>query len=146
MTRLRARPEQRDAIGGFGDGGILPGDASRMVDTGPLTANSDAVIGGEIAYILGPLSIVTEGAADIVSNVVTGAGPTRQVGTRSFWGGYTTVSYFLTGETRNYDKSFASSPATTSPRTRTSGPRRTRRTAAGRSAAVRGKWRPATRT
>jgi phosphate-selective porin OprO/OprP len=106
MIRYRARPELRDGIGGFGDGGSLPGDTTRMVDTGNVIAKSDSVVGTEAAWILGPLSIVGEWAFAFLNDATTGSGRTLQKGTRSFNGGYVTVSYFITGETRNYDKDF----------------------------------------
>jgi phosphate-selective porin OprO and OprP len=102
QVRLRARPEQRDGIGGFGDGVAFPGDTTRMVDTGTLAADSTGVFGTELAYVHGPFSAQAEWAMCYLNNVV--AGTSRS--TRSFNGGYVLVSYFLTGETRAYDKEF----------------------------------------
>jgi phosphate-selective porin OprO/OprP len=105
VIRYRARPELRDAFGGLGDG-VLPGDSTRMVDTGALSAQSDAVFGTELAYIAGPLSFQGEWAYAQISDAATGAGRTARKGSLGFNGGYVQLSYFLTGETRNYDKSF----------------------------------------
>jgi phosphate-selective porin OprO/OprP len=104
QVRLQARPELRDAFGGFGDNVNLPGNTVRLVDTGPLNANSTSVIGSELAYIRGPFSAQTEWAMTYVNNVSVGTGP--RTNTRSFNGGYMLVSYFLTGETRAYNKDF----------------------------------------
>jgi phosphate-selective porin len=59
FVRFRARPEMRDAIGDFGTA-PLPGDPTRMVDTGNFIANSTTVIGTEMLYILGPFSVQAE--------------------------------------------------------------------------------------
>jgi phosphate-selective porin OprO/OprP len=104
QVTLQARPELRDAFGGFGDNVNLPGDTTRMVNTGALNANSTAVIGSELAYVRGPFSAQAEWAAAYVNNVAVGNA--RPINTRSFNGGYVLVSYFLTGETRLYDKDY----------------------------------------
>src|SRR5262249_11382257 len=106
--RFRARPEQRDAIGEFGDNISLPGNSGRMVDTGNIQAQAASVLGTELFYIMGPFSVMAEYAfAEMDRAVVPNIGPLlpRTVtGNRHFSGGYVTVSYFLTGETRTYDR------------------------------------------
>jgi phosphate-selective porin OprO/OprP len=106
LVRLRARPELRDAIGGFGDGATLAGDSARLVDTGNIMALSTGVVGTELLYILGPFSVEAEWAMCYINGATTGTGRNLVEKTRSFNGGYITLSYFLTGEARNYDKSF----------------------------------------
>jgi phosphate-selective porin OprO/OprP len=108
QVTLQARPEQRDAFGGFGDNVNLPGDTARMVSTGALNANSTTVLGSELAYVRGPFSAQSEWAVTYVNNVSVGNGP--RTNTRSFNGGYVLVSYFLTGETRLYEKEFGVFP------------------------------------
>jgi phosphate-selective porin OprO/OprP len=108
--RFRARPELRDAIGGFGDLSALPGNTSRLVDTGPITGGSNSVIGTELWYNLGPFNVMAEYAFATLYGAgvpVTERGRTRTVtGDRNFNGGYVTVSYFLTGESQAYDHTF----------------------------------------
>src|SRR5262249_23098434 len=58
LVRFRARPELRDAIGGFGDGVTLPGNSGRMVDTGNMTAEGASVVGTELFLIHGPFSVM----------------------------------------------------------------------------------------
>jgi phosphate-selective porin OprO/OprP len=106
QVRLRARPELRDAFGGFGDGATLPGNSGRLVDTGTLTALSTGVVGTELFYILGPFSVMAEWATCTVNSAVVPFRGRNVIGDRNFNGGYVTVSYFLTGETRLYDKVF----------------------------------------
>jgi phosphate-selective porin OprO/OprP len=110
MERFRARPELRDAIGGFGDNVSLPGNASRLVDTGAVTADAASVLGTELWYIRGPFSVMAEWAAAsmLEAQVPVGTGARRRVisGDRNFHGGYVTLSYFLTGETRTYDRTY----------------------------------------
>jgi phosphate-selective porin OprO/OprP len=110
MVRFRARPELRDAIGGFGDNVSLPGNSGRLIDTGALVARGANVAGTELFYIRGPFSVMAEWAfaqAEDAQVPVTVRGRTANVvGNRNFNGGYITVSYFLTGETRTYDRTY----------------------------------------
>jgi phosphate-selective porin OprO/OprP len=100
VARFRARPQLRDAIGDFGNG-VLPGDTARMVDTGNFASTSTGIIGTELLYVLGPLSVQAEYAWAFANDAVVGG---RSIGTPSFNGGYVQVSYFLTGENRIYDR------------------------------------------
>jgi phosphate-selective porin OprO/OprP len=112
VERFSARPEQRDGIGGFGDASTLPGDTSRMVDTGTILARSATVVGTELWYNLGSFNVMAEwGFAQMTdAQVVIPAGggvPAHTVfGNRNFNGGYVTASYFLTGESMLYDHTY----------------------------------------
>jgi phosphate-selective porin OprO/OprP len=112
VERFSARPEQRDGIGGFGDASTLPGNTSRMVDTGTIPARSASVVGTELWYNLGSFNVMAEwGFAQMTdAQVVIPAGggvPAHTVrGDRNFNGGYVTVSYFLTGESMVYDHTY----------------------------------------
>ena len=112
QVRFQARPELRDAQGNFPTAGALPGNSSRLVDTGILNGTGSTVIGTELMYILGPFSAQGEWAVNYANDLTTGlpaAGARRSslnTQTRSFNGGYVQLSYFLTGETRQYDKAF----------------------------------------
>ena len=110
IIRFRARPDLRDAIGDFGttvNGTTLPGNTSRLVDTGAIAADSATVIGTEIWYTHGPFSVQAEWTlAQMNDASVSGA----KTGTESFNGGYVQLSYFLTGEHRTYDRRFGRIP------------------------------------
>jgi phosphate-selective porin OprO/OprP len=110
MVRFRARPEQRDAFGGLGDNATGPGDTGRLIDTGTVIASAVSALGTELWYIRGPFSVMAEWAfASIIdAQVPVGTGARRRVitGDRNFNGGYVTLSYFLTGETRLYDRTY----------------------------------------
>jgi phosphate-selective porin OprO/OprP len=105
VVRFRARPEMRDAIGDFGTtlAGTtvaLPGNTSRLVDTGVLTSDATSVFGTELLYIRGPFSAQAEWAVAVADNVVL---PTQNR-SLAFHGGYVQLSYILTGEHRAYDR------------------------------------------
>ena len=100
VTRFRARPEMRDAIGDFGSGS-LPGDSARLVDTGIFASTSTGIIGTEALYILGPFSVQAEYAWAFANEAVVNK---VNQGTLGFGGGYIQLSYFLTGENRTYDR------------------------------------------
>ncbi len=114
VTNVQARAELRDAFGGFDGGGSgvgnFPGNNNRMVATGAITNNSQGVIGTELWYNLGPFSMMAEYAVEQLNDaqitIGTGAAARRFNGTRTFTGGYITLSYFLTGESRAYDHTF----------------------------------------
>jgi phosphate-selective porin OprO/OprP len=109
-VRFRARPELRDAIGGFGDASTLPGDTGRLVDTGNIVARGVNVLGTELVYFRGPFSVQAEYAFATMLDAQVPVTVGRRTGTiegdRNFNGGYASVSYFLTGETRKYDRNF----------------------------------------
>lgn len=71
--------------------------APYVVDTGAIPGVSGAdLVGGEIAAVFGPMSLQSEVMASFLD---------RQPGLEnpSFWGTYVQGSYFLTGETRDYN-------------------------------------------
>ena len=105
---FRARPQMRDAIGDYGgtNGNNatpvgLPGNSKRLVDTRMMNASSCTVIGTEFLYIHGPFSLQAEYAWAAANDVVVG---NSSVGDLWFHGGYVQLSYFLTGENRQYDR------------------------------------------
>ncbi len=71
----------------------------RHIDTGTITGvQSDVLAGGEFAWVGGPFSVQAEGAYTNVQR-------TRdELNSGDLWGGYVDVSYFVTGESRNYSK------------------------------------------
>jgi phosphate-selective porin OprO/OprP len=81
QIRLRDRPEVRI-------------DNARLVDTGTLSADSYAFVGGEAAAAFGPVSIQGE-YQKLWADRTAG-------GTVDFAGGYVAVAYVLTGETVGY--------------------------------------------
>ncbi len=114
---FRARPQIRDGIGDYGSTGDnvagLPGNQNRIVDTGVMTSSSSTVIGTEWAFVRGPLFLmaeygfaeandVTTSATTFVSNSKIKAG--TNLGDCWFNGGYIQATYFLTGESRTYDR------------------------------------------
>jgi phosphate-selective porin OprO/OprP len=117
---LQARPEMRDddPAGGAALTPALPNaDSNRMLSTGPIVAASDFLLGTEMLYILGPLSIQGEYGFNFVNDasgfVSVGNAGTPAAGTfiklpsaqnYTFSGGYIQVAYTLTGENRAYDK------------------------------------------
>jgi phosphate-selective porin OprO/OprP len=105
-VRFRARPELRDAIGDFGstvNNITLPGNASRLVDTGAFNADSQTIIGTELLGVYGPFSVQGEWAFGQANDSTFNG---KKVGTASFNGGYVEATYFLTGEHRTYDRRF----------------------------------------
>jgi phosphate-selective porin OprO/OprP len=111
VVRFRARPQLRDAIGDFGNftfptnGTLpatqLPGNTTRLVDTGNITSSSNTVAGTELFYVHGPFSLQAEWAFAWANGTVVGGHPRGELG---FNGGYIEASYFLTGENRIYDR------------------------------------------
>ena len=67
-----------------------------FVDTGPLPADGDRVVGLELAGLSGPLNASAEAAFLKVDSIVPG------VPAPKFSGGFVELGYFLTGETRPY--------------------------------------------
>ncbi len=69
----------------------------RSVNTGFIGgAKSDVFVGGEFAWIDGPFSFQSE-VANTALQLEEGSDP------NNLWGGYASLSYFLTGEHRNYN-------------------------------------------
>lgn len=67
-----------------------------FVDTGTITTNAFFHLGGEFLWVRGPFSIQTETMMAHVEQ--TASRPLM------FWGNYVEGSYFLTGESRTYDR------------------------------------------
>lgn len=67
-----------------------------FVDTGPLRASDYNVLGGELLWVSGPLSLQSETMLTTVN----------QIGrpNATLWGTYAQVGWFLTGEHRPYDR------------------------------------------
>ncbi len=70
--------------------------ASNFVDTMSLDASGIDILGAELAWVRGPLSIQGE----YTHSFVNGDDGQADV---DFWGAYAQVSYFLTGEHRSYE-------------------------------------------
>ena len=80
--RIRQRPEAHDS--------------PRFVDTGAVPATEADTVGGEVAIVRGPLSLQAE--------YITTRTDTTDGTDPEFAGWYGFVSYWLTGEHRNYDR------------------------------------------
>jgi len=94
-VRYSQRPEIRMREDG------QPGGVPVFVDTGTVFADDIQLYGAEAAWIYGPLSVQAEYITSIVD-------PTTGAGDVEFTGGYVYVSYFLTGEHRNYNRKIGS--------------------------------------
>ena len=68
-----------------------------FVDTGAFFCNNFQHYGGELVWVHGPLSIQTEAMLAVVN-------PQNNLTQMHYKGAYAFVSYFLTGESRPYDK------------------------------------------
>ena len=66
-------------------------------DTESLSANEVDLVGTEFSLVHGPFSVQSE---------YMHAFADTSMGDRNFWGAYGQVSYFLTGEHRNYDTEY----------------------------------------
>jgi phosphate-selective porin OprO and OprP len=87
-VRFRARPEWRDTT-------TVASLNGRFVDTGDLAADDYSLYQAEAAWVAGAFSAQAE---YVQADVTTAAG------NQGFSGGYAMASYFLTGESRPYDK------------------------------------------
>jgi len=98
---LSATPEMNDnsppGSTGAQPGGISP----TMITTGTIVCSDDYLLGTELLYIRGPLSLQAEYGWNFVANGQVGTNPTSSY---IFNGGYLMASYMLTGENRAYDK------------------------------------------
>jgi phosphate-selective porin OprO/OprP len=111
--RLRARPELRDDDAAAGGTSQLVPDANsnRMVDTGAIAASRQWLMGLELLYIAGPLSLQAEYGFNWIDNAI-GIAPTgftlnpkiTPPQNYFFNGGYVQLAYTLTGENRAYDR------------------------------------------
>jgi phosphate-selective porin OprO/OprP len=89
-VRYRARPPFRESF-------LLP----RFVDTGILVADRNDIVGLEGLLVWGPLHVQSEFTEVFVNNAASGG---KAVGDLNFQAFYVYVGYFLTGESRAYDK------------------------------------------
>lgn len=96
VVRFRARPE-------FRQGQVLP----RFVDTGNIEAANADLGGLEAAIVAGPFSVQTEYVVANVNEAIFPAGSATSVGDATFHGFYVFASYFLTGESRAYERKMA---------------------------------------
>jgi phosphate-selective porin OprO/OprP len=100
IIRFRARPSIRDAVG-------LQGDGARVIDTGNIIADDVQSVNGEFLLYWNSLWVQAEACLAHVDNAFFPA--TNRATNRSdlnYYGTYVQVGYFLTGETRGYDKRF----------------------------------------
>ena len=97
LIRFRTRPALRNGPG--------PYDPV-IADTGTLIGDNQGMLGGELAANWGPLSLQGEFFGSWVTNTIGNAGPFLGVplGTTYVYGWYAEALYFLTGETRYYDR------------------------------------------
>jgi len=68
-----------------------------LVDTGEIEGRNALQLGGEVAYLRGPLTLQGELIASGVD--------VQETGDQLFWGAYGYVGWFITGEHRAYNKS-----------------------------------------
>ena len=87
-VRFRARPEWRDTT-------TIASLNNRFIDTGDIAADNYSLYQAELGWVAGAFSAQTE----YIRAEVNANG-----GNESFSGGYGLLSYFLTGESRPYDK------------------------------------------
>jgi phosphate-selective porin OprO and OprP len=80
-----------------------PGNSNTWVTTGNITADSSKVFGTELWYNNGPFSIQAEYLWSFIDDAIVGG---KSQGNLGFTGGYIQAGYFLTGESRQYDKRF----------------------------------------
>jgi phosphate-selective porin OprO/OprP len=116
---IGARPELRDDDPAGSPANISGGTAqylgeansNKMVSTGNIYCNQEFLLGTELLYIRGPLSLQAEYGWNMLNDAYMGstgtgtalkaAGPAADY---VFNGGYVQLSYMLTGENRAYDK------------------------------------------
>jgi len=113
---LRARPELRDddPAGSPSGAQLVPNaNSNRLVDTGPIAAENDYLLGLELLYIRGPFSVQTEwgwnfldGAYGVAPSGFTLNPPIIPRQDYTFYGGYIQLAYSLTGEARGYDRQY----------------------------------------
>jgi phosphate-selective porin OprO/OprP len=112
--QLRARDELRDddpAAGPAGSQVVPNSNDNRMIDTGPIAALNDYIMGLEMCYVRGPFSFQAEYGWNFLQGAygVAPAGlvlnpPINPAHNYTFDGGYVQVAYTLTGEARAYDR------------------------------------------
>jgi phosphate-selective porin OprO/OprP len=91
-VELRGRPSVR----------TMPGVLEpTLADTGSITAPREDAVDVELAGVFGPWTLQSEYAALFIHDAVSGGTPR---GTLFYQGAYVELLYFLTGETRAYDR------------------------------------------
>jgi len=78
-----------------------PGNANNWLNTGAVACASTSVLAGEYLFNAGPFSVQAEYDWAYMNDAVVAG---KRLGNIGFTGGYVQVGYFLTGETRQYDK------------------------------------------
>jgi phosphate-selective porin OprO/OprP len=119
VFQLRARPDlarDDDPAGSTTAGISVPNaNSNRMVDTGPIAATDDWLLGLEALWINGPFSVQAEYGWNFLINAygVSPGNPPPPFSLHppivpaqsyTFQGGYLQLAYTLTGENRAYDK------------------------------------------
>jgi phosphate-selective porin OprO/OprP len=116
VFQLRARPELRDddPAGSAGDPQVLPdANSNRMIDTSPIVASRQFLLGTELLYVRGPFSVQAEYGWNWIDEAL-GANPSGYKLSPAFTspqaymfsGGYVQLAYTLTGESRAYDRRY----------------------------------------
>ena len=108
---LSARPELRDDDPAAGGPTVIPNANSlKMIDTGAIAASDEYLMGLELLYIRGPLSLQAEYGWNWINNAYA-ISPGTAAAVKltapqdyTFTGGYVQLAYTLTGENRAYDK------------------------------------------
>ena len=70
--------------------------AQRVIDTGNIDARASGVVGAEAAYVFGPFSLQGEFLDSVVRQ--------NSGDSLNFWGFYAAVSWYVTGESRPYER------------------------------------------
>ena len=118
--RPEVRPSAQNVAGGTAQ--YLPEAGNpTMIKSGNIYCNQEFLLGTELLYIAGPLSLQAEYGWNFCNNAqlaTTGTGSalraTGPIENYVFNGGYVQASWMLTGENRSYDKKPAPSTGTTS--------------------------------
>ena len=80
-----------------------PGNNTKWVNTGNIAAEGSTIFGAELLYNRGPFSVQAEYDWAFINSAIVGG---KNQGNIGFTGGYVQVGYFLTGESRQYDRRF----------------------------------------
>lgn len=98
LVRFRARPSLRDAVG-------LQGNGSRVIDTGNIIADHVQSVNGELLWYWNSFWVQSETCLSQVDNAFFPAGiKATPRGTLNYYGTYIQIGYFLTGDSRGYDR------------------------------------------
>lgn len=100
IVRFRSRQSIRDAVG-------LQGDPVRVIDTGNIIADDVQSVNGELLFYWNSFWVQSEACLAHVDDAYypdSKAATSR--GDLNYYGAYLQIGYFLTGESRGYDKRF----------------------------------------